>query len=547
METTTADWIACAGCGTPVYGRRYLRALRVCPDCTHHGRIPARDLLAALLDEGTFDELPAPSGPYDVLGFADTRPYPDRHRSAAARTGLPEAAVAGAATIAGIPVVVAALEFGFMGGSMGAGLGEIVTCAAEEAAASRRPFLIIAGSGGARMQEGCMSLMQMAKTSAAMDLLRELGVLTLCLVTDPTFGGVTASFVTQADVLLAEPGARMGFAGPQVIAKTVRERLPERFQTAEHMRAHGLVDLVVPRDRLRGTLGRLLRMYGTRGEPFPPVPFPRAVPRPREAWEVVRLARHPERPTTLDHLTRIFDDFEELHGDRLFADDPAIVGGPALLAGRPVMVIGHQKGHNTSERMTRNFGMPHPEGYRKALRLMDQAERLGLPLVTLVDTPGAYPGVQAEERGQAHAIAQCVQRMSGLRTPTVCVITGEGGSGGALALAVTDQVLIMENAFYSVISPEACSVILSGDPEQAPLMAERLKVTAPDLLELGIVDSIIAEPDGGAHADPQGAARALGAAVQSALAGLTTCSGQELVARRRQRFRAYGRSLAEVS
>jgi acetyl-CoA carboxylase carboxyl transferase subunit alpha len=258
------------------------------------------------------------------------------------------------------------------------------------------------------------------------------------------------------------------------------------------------------------------------------------------AWQRVQLARHPRRPYTLDLIPLLTEDFVELHGDRLFGDDHAVVGGLARLDGRPIVVMGHQKGRDTEEKLHRNFGMPHPEGYRKALRLMQLAERFRKPVLTLVDTPGAYPGLGAEERGQAEAIARNLREMAGLTTPIVTVVTGEGGSGGALALAVADRVLMMEHAIYSVISPEGCAAILWEDASRAKDAAEVLRITAPDLLKLGVVDGIVAEPPGGAHRNWQAAARAVQQAVTSALAELAPLSPGELVQQRYTKFRRMG-------
>ena len=257
-------------------------------------------------------------------------------------------------------------------------------------------------------------------------------------------------------------------------------------------------------------------------------------------WQRVPLARAPGRPTTLDVLEKAFQDFIELHGDRAFADDPAIVGGLAYLEGEKVVVVGHQKGRDTKENLQRNFGMPHPEGYRKAMRLMDLADRFGYPFLTFVDTPGAYPGVSAEERGQAWVIAQSIQRMSRLRVPAVTVILGEGGSGGALAIAVANRVLILENAWYSVISPESCAAILWRDAKEAPKAAEALKLTAKDLLQLKVVDAIVPEPEGGAHKDPDRAIRNIKEALLKALEELKGLSPEALYEDRYRRFRSLG-------
>jgi acetyl-CoA carboxylase carboxyl transferase alpha subunit len=259
-----------------------------------------------------------------------------------------------------------------------------------------------------------------------------------------------------------------------------------------------------------------------------------------EAWRRVQLARHPQRPRTLDLVPLIFDDFLELHGDRAFGDDPAIVGGPALLQGRPVMVIGHQKGTDTDSNIHRNFGSPHPEGFRKAQRLMRLADKLGLPVITFLDTAGAFPGPAAEERGQAEAIATSVKLMSGIQVPTVVVVLGEGGSGGALAIGVGDVVLALENAVYSVISPEGCASILWRSKDEARTAAAAMRMTAADQVDLGVVDAVIAEPGEGAHTDPAATARAVKAALLSALGRLSGAGTAELLATRYARLRGMG-------
>jgi acetyl-CoA carboxylase carboxyl transferase subunit alpha len=257
-------------------------------------------------------------------------------------------------------------------------------------------------------------------------------------------------------------------------------------------------------------------------------------------WQRTQLARHPKRPHTLDFFRLILDDFVELHGDRVFGDDKAIVGGLGILEGESVVVVGHQKGRDTRENLARNFGMPHPEGYRKALRLMQLGEKFGKPVITLIDTPGAYPGLGAEERGQAEAIARNLREMAGLRTPIVCVVTGEGGSGGALAIGVGNRVLMLEYAVYSVISPEGCAAILWGDAGRAPEAAESMRTTAPDLLRLGVIDAIVPEPVGGAHRNWEQTAANLKAALREHLWQLKSRTPDELVEERREKFRRIG-------
>jgi acetyl-CoA carboxylase carboxyl transferase subunit alpha len=258
------------------------------------------------------------------------------------------------------------------------------------------------------------------------------------------------------------------------------------------------------------------------------------------AWQRTQLARHPKRPHTRDFIKLLFDDFVELHGDRVFGDDAAIVGGLARFEEQGVVVIGHQKGRDTREKIARNFGMPHPEGYRKALRLMHMAQKFGKPVVTFIDTPGAYPGLGAEERGQAEAIARNLREMAALRTPILSIVTGEGGSGGALAIGMGNRVLMLEYAVYSVISPEGCAAILWGDAGKASEAAESMRITAPDLLRLGVIEAIVPEPVGGAHRDWDGAAGHLREAIRNNLRDLAGLSGDDLVAGRYEKFRRIG-------
>ncbi|MFF3436876.1 acetyl-CoA carboxylase carboxyltransferase subunit alpha [Streptosporangium sp. NPDC002721] len=549
--TAPGPWARCPGCAAIVYAPRLARAQRVCPECGHHHRLGAVERLRTLVDDGSFRAAAQVRGG-DPLGFTDSRPYTERLARARERTGLDDAVLHGTATVGGHRVVVAVMDFSFLGGSMGSAVGEAVTRACERALNERVPLVLAVASGGARMQEGGLSLMQMGKTAQAMRRLRRAGVLSVCVLTDPTFGGVTASFATLGDVLVAERGALVGFAGPRVIASATREKLPRGFQSAEYLAARGMLDRVEPRDGLRPLLARLLSTTGGAAAPRPPEEPPSSggpavvIRDPGElsgtltAQETVRLARDTRRPTALDYIWHLCSDFVELHGDRTYGDDPAIVGGTGLIDGTPVMVIGHQKGHDTSELVARNFGLAHPEGYRKALRLMSLADRLGLPVVTLVDTQGAAPGVGAEERGQSWAIAECLAGMSELSVPVVATVVGEGGSGGALALAVANRVLMLRHAVYSVISPESCSTILYGDPSHAPELAESLRITAPELLRLGVVDGVVPEPRGGAQEDPAAAMDTLRAAVLESLRELSGLSGDELRKHRHERFRGLG-------
>ncbi|MFI0349080.1 acetyl-CoA carboxylase carboxyltransferase subunit alpha [Actinomadura sp. 9N407] len=554
VSAPAAQWSLCAGCHQPIYEKRSLRTLRVCPACGAYARLSAPERIEQIFDAGSARPIAAAGVIEDPLGFSDSRPYPERLRSARERTGLPDAVVCVRASIAGHPLVAAIMDFRFLGGSLGCATGESLAAAAEEALRERVPFLVVTASGGARMQEGALSLMQMAKVTQTISDLGRAGILTCTLITDPTYGGVAASFATQTDVILAERGAHVGFAGPRVIEQTIGQELPAGFQTAEFLFERGLVDEVVPRPALRGALGRLLAA----ASPQAPMPRPRGLgPAPvigradllpeRDPWEVVRLARDIGRPTALDYAGLLLEGFVELHGDRLSGECRAIVGGLGRFQGRPVMLIGHQKGHDAAELKARNFGMPTPAGYRKAGRLMRLADRLGVPVVTLIDTPGAYPGIEAERDGQAWAIADDLRVMAGLSVPVIAVVTGEGGSGGALALALADRVYVMENSVYSVISPEGCASILWKDAASAPQAARSLRIDPRALLLQGIADGVVREPAGGAHQDRAAAAGLLRDTLAAVLVELSSLDAGRRRRERGERFRAFGAFSAGTS
>jgi len=571
-------WTKCPTCEEMLFNKQLDKQLRVCPNCGHHFRLSAAARLEQLTDPGSWIERDAYLQSVDVLGFVDQKPYPDRLVAAQTATGLRDAALWGTATIGGTPVALCVMDFGFMGGSMGAVVGEKVTRAAEYALGERLPLVVVSASGGARMQEGTLALMQLVKTLAAVERLAGAGVPFLSVLSDPTTGGVFASFAAVGDVNIAEPNALIGFAGSRVSSGTIAQELPAGFQRSEFLFAHGFIDRIVPRPGLRDELARLLRLLPARAldsavtyaplemdlERFRPLSFLNTLVEkvgelglqaddkaggaadqpagdPRDiVWSRVMLARNLHRPRTLEFLAEMADEFVELHGDRLFGDDPAIVAGIARIDGRRVVVVGQQKGADTDENIRRNFGMPHPEGYRKAMRVMELAERFGLPIVTFVDVPGAHPGADSEERGIAESIARSIALMSRLRTPIVTVITGEGGSGGALAIAVGDVVMALENAVYSVISPEGCASILWRTSEQAPAAALAMKMTAADQAELGVIDLVVPEPREGAHLDHAETARRLKAIVVDRLAVLEELSIDQLIESRYRRYRVLG-------
>lgn len=495
-------WVKCPKCGKMLYKEDVVKNSYVCPECRGYFRIKAKTRIRMIADEGSFvewfEDLES-TNPLDYPG------YPEKIAALREKTQLHEAVKIGEASIDGVPVVLGVCDARFLMGSMGYVVGEKITRAIETATQRKMPIILYCCSGGARMQEGMVSLMQMAKTSAAIARHAKAGLLYLPVLTDPTTGGVTASFAMLGDLILAEPGALIGFAGPRVIAQTIGQKLPEGFQRAEFLVEHGIIDGIIPRNQQRKVLAWLVKFHTIKsayGDFIEEIPVSRQEFTKKQkgkksagmtAWERVQAARSASRPTSLEYIYEIFDDFMELHGDRAFRDDGAVVGGLACLDGMPVTVIGIQKGKNTKENITRNFGMPSPEGYRKALRLMKQAEKFARPIVTFIDTPGAFCGLEAEERGQGEAIARNLMEMAELTVPVLSIVIGEGGSGGALALAVGNEVWMMENATYSILSPEGFASILWKDSKKASEAAEIMKVTAADLKEMGIIDRVIEE------------------------------------------------------
>ena len=501
-------WLKCPKCGEVVYRDDVKAHGYACPKCEGYFRIGTRTRIRMVADQGTFQEW------FTDLETENPLEYPGYEEKIAdlqEKTKLHEAVTVGKCMVNGLETVLGVCDARFLMGSMGYVVGEKITRAFERATGEKLPVVLFTSSGGARMQEGIVSLMQMAKTSAAIRKHSEAGLFYLPVLTDPTTGGVTASFAMLGDVILAEPGALIGFAGPRVIAQTIGQKLPEGFQRAEFLVEKGIIDGVVERQELKETVWKLLNIhqdalqyihYGDTQnvENLPEIrnscgKAAGCDKKELTAWERVEISRSKERPTTLSYVQQVFDDFLELHGDRAFRDDGAVIGGIAMFGGQPVTVIGQQKGKNVKENIYRNFGMASPEGYRKALRLMKQAEKFGRPVVTFVDTPGAACGIEAEERGQGEAIARNLLEMSGIQTPMVSILIGEGGSGGALGLAVTDEVWMMENATYSILSPEGFASILWKDGKRAKEASEVMKITAKDLKKLQIIEKVIREPE----------------------------------------------------
>ena len=524
----------CNKCGKGIFTEDYKKNLYICPKCGGYLRMPAQKRIEFLTEADSFEEWDtglSTENPLHMIG------YPDKIKALQDKTKLDEAVITGKARIGENEVALMVMDGRFLMASMGEVVGEKIARGVERATKEKLPVIIFTCSGGARMQEGMTSLMQMAKTSAALKRHSDAGLLYITVLTDPTTGGVTASFAMLGDIILAEPKALIGFAGPRVIEQTIHKKLPKGFQRSEFLLKHGFIDKIVERKDMKTVLEQILTMHrlttkhsgivkntgvvseiktvlntvnpSSKREDVQAVSNKNSGKSRKQklslaqkkragektAWERVLTSREKDRPVGEDYIYGLFEEFIEFHGDRNFGDDAAICGGIAYFQGKPVTVIAQMKGKSTAENIARNFGMPEPEGYRKALRLMKQAEKFHRPIICFVDTPGAFCGMEAEERGQGEAIARNLYEMSALKTPILSVLIGEGGSGGALAMAVADEVWILENAVYSILSPEGYAAILWKDGSQAARAAKAMKLTSYDLYKAGFVEKIIPEPE----------------------------------------------------
>lgn len=529
----------CNKCGAAILTEEVKSAGYICPKCQGYFRVHAYERIRMTVDEDSFEEWEKDMEFVNPLEF---KGYEEKVKSLKEKTGLSEAVVTGKASIEGNPAVIAVCDGRFLMASMGQVVGEKITRAVERATKGQLPVIIFACSGGARMQEGIVSLMQMAKTAAALKRHSDAGLLYVSVLTDPTTGGVTASFAMLGDVILAEPKALIGFAGPRVIEQTIGEKLPKGFQRSEFLLEHGFIDRIVERKEMRTVLGNILQMHHTAQNPVIQKPVQtvekeRQSVQEKDAWERVTISRKNDRPVGQDYIRILFSDFLEFHGDRCYGDDTAIIGGIARFAGIPVTVIAQAKGKSTKENVAHHFGMPSPEGYRKALRLMKQAEKFKRPILLFVDTPGAFCGIEAEERGQGEAIARNLFEMSSMKVPVLSVVIGEGGSGGALALAVADEVWMLENAIYSVLSPEGFASILWKDSKRASEAAEVMKLTAADLKKLGVIEAVIAEPEVYTEETMQSVVFVLQKKITEFLDTHCNFSPEELAVQRYERFR----------
>lgn len=546
----SGDTIKCPTCEKLLEKKEVVNKKYVCYECGHYFRVSTNNRIRMVADQGSFERWFDEIQDANPLKFEG---YEDKIKTAREKTNLSEAVTVGKCTLYGEEAVIGVCDSRFLMGSMGSVVGERITAAIERATELRLPVFMFCCSGGARMQEGIVSLMQMAKTSAAIKRHSDEGLFYGTILTDPTTGGVTASFASLGDVILAEPGALIGFAGQRVIQRTIGQELPDGFQRAEFLLEHGFVDGIVERKNLRKLLYFLIITHRPNKE-GKYANFDKSASldlisklfgdrmwqnSAKTAWEKIKEVRKSTRPSGLDYMEHIFDYFVEAHGDRYYSDDKAIIGGVGLLDGQPVTVISDMRGQTMEECAMRNFGMPMPEGYRKAIRLMKQAEKFNRPIICFVNTAGAYCGIEAEERGQGEAIARSIMEMSGLKVPVVCIFIGEGGSGGALATGVGNEVWILENATYSILSPEGFATILWKDASRAVEASEVMQITASHLKRLGIVEKIIPEYGVASSENCADIAEYMKNELKRFLKSYEGKTGAEIAQERYERFRKY--------
>ena len=538
-------WIKCESCGRLVYYKDYKDNKYICPRCGRAFIMSPKQRFDLLFDDNSWVRLNPPTISDDPLNFEDRVSYKDRLDDARSETGAYDAITTADGTIGGVPTTICVLNGYFMMGSMGRAAGDAIVAAMEHAISERRPFVMVTSSGGARMQENILSLMQMARTTVAVNKLHANKIPYIVLLTDPTFGGVTASFAMLGDIHIAEKGARIGFAGRRVIEQNIREKLPSNFQTADYLYEHGMVDMVVARTDLHDKLSDIIQVLTK--QPHEPKQIVATTPAhdaskkirgmgENEAYDKVLLARNENRPHFLDYINGIVDCWTYLAGDRLYAEDAAMGSGIGFWRGIPAVIIGQEQGRTIETRQKHRFGMANPDGYRKAIRMMRLAEKFELPLISLFDTAGAFAGREGEERGQSQAVASSISTGLSIATPYVAVNVGQGGSGGAIAIGTGDRVLMMENAIYSVIAPESCASILWRDNKYRATAAAAMKLTARDMANLNVIDEIIPEPAGGAHTDWQTTMELLANAVAKQITELQQIPVSELPAQRADKF-----------
>ena len=530
----------CLFCEEPISDSPSYLAYRVCPFCRFHYTVTARQRIDLLADKGTFKESYKYISSMEPLSFSRRSRYRKFFSQDQNRTGLTEAAVTGVCRIGDTETMLIVLDFGFMGGTMGSVVGEKVSMAFENAARRGIPAVAVVSGGGVRIQEGVLSLMQMAKTVTAANRLRDEEVPFVVVLANPSTGQAYASFANLADVILAEPGSLIGLSPLRTLREVSKMPLPLDAHTAEAHVGHGLLDNVVDRENLQLRISSLLEILTSHKHGKPnhkhllksgPVECEAVEP-----WEAVTAARNSERPLAIAYFRSMMDPFIELRGDRLNSDDRSIIAGLGFMDGQPMAVIGQQRRQLVEGERYHVF----PDGLRKAQRVIDLACRFKLPLVTLIDTQGADPGLEAEEQGIGNAIARTLSSMLTVPTPMVSVVIGEGGSEGALALSLSDRILIQQYAVYSPMSVNHTIGNAHHDHTLDREAAEALMLTAYDCQELGIADEIVPEPEGGAHVDPREAASVLQNAILTNIAHLARMSEGKLLKKRYHKFRRMG-------
>ena len=537
----------CLYCEEPISDSHSYLTAKVCPFCRFHYTITARERIDLLADRGTFKESHKYLSSVAPLSFTRRGRYGELLSQDQNRTGLTEAAVTGRCKIDGEDVVLIVLDFSFMGGTMGSVVGEKVTTALEAAAKGGVPVVAVVSGGGVRVQEGVLSLMQMAKTVTAANKLRDEGAPFIVVLANPSTGQAYASFANLADVILAEPKSLIGLSPLRTLRETSTIPLPLDAHTAEAHVGHGLLDNVIDREALRTRLSVLLRiLQGNKQDKSKEdraleadlVKAASEVCTTVDPWDALSAVRHSERPAAATYFRQMLDPFIELRGDRLNSDDRSIVAGVGYLGELPVAVVGQQRRPLVEGERYHVY----PDGLRKAQRLIGLASRFKLPLVTLVDTQGADPGLEAEEQGIGNAIARTLSSMLDVPTPIVSVVIGEGGSEGALALGLADRILMQQYAVYSPISMNHNLAGAFHEPLLDREAADALMLTAQDCVELGIADRVIPEPKGGAHLDPRAAGAALQGSILWELNRLGKMSQNKLMKRRYSKFRRMGES-----
>ena len=530
----------CLFCEEPISDSPSYLTYRVCPFCRFHYTVTARQRIELLADQGTFKESYKYVRSVDPLSFSRRSRYRRFLSQDQDRTGLTEAVVTGKCRIGDTEAILIVLDFGFMGGTMGSVVGEKISMAFENAARRGLPAVAVVSGGGGRIQEGVLSLMQMAKTVTAANRLREKEVPFIVVLANPSTGQAYASFANLADVILAEPGSLIGLSPLRTLREVSKMPLPLDAHTAEAHVGHGLLDNVVDRENLQSRIASLLQILTAQRQgksnhksllKFEPESCAEVEP-----WDAVTAARNSERPQATAYFRTMLDPFIELRGDRLNSDDRSIVAGLGFMDGQAVAVIGQQRRPLADGERYHVF----PDGLRKAQRVIDLASRFKLPLVTLIDTQGADPGLEAEEQGIGNAIAKTLSSMLNVPTPMVSVVIGEGGSEGALALGLSDRILIQQYAIYSPISVNHTLGSAHHDHMLDREAAEALMLTAHDCVELGIADQIVPEPEGGAHVDPHEASATLKTAILANIAQLSKMSQGKLLKKRYQKFRRMG-------